>query len=69
MFKIKFYSSFCDSKNCKEVYERLCETDLFDFYGNGKKVEFTTEDDYTHVIIVNTAMPVIKNNTPSSKNF
>ncbi len=64
MFKIKFYSSFCDSKNCKEVYERLCETDLFDFYGNGKKVEFTTEDDYTHVIIVNTAMPVIKNNTP-----
>lgn len=64
MFKIKFYSSFCDSKNCKEVYERLCETDLFDFYGNGKKVEFTTEDDYTHVIIVNTAMPVIKNNIP-----
>lgn len=64
MFKIKFYSSFCDSKNCKEVYERLCETDLCDFYGKGKKVEFTTENDYTHVIIINTAMPVIQNNIP-----
>ena len=48
----------------RDSYERLCETDLCDFYGKGKKVEFTTDNDYTHVIIVNTAMPVIKNNIP-----
>jgi len=49
--RIRIFSSFTESKNCKEVYERLCQmtdTSLF-----------TAADDYTHVIIQNTAMPSI----------
>ena len=64
MYKIKIFSSFCDSNNCKEVYERLCETKMLNQYGKGKEIEITTGDDYTHVIIVNTAMPVIPSHIP-----
>jgi hypothetical protein len=59
--RIKIFSSFCDSHNCKNVYERLCETHLIPTYGKDKEIYITTDDDYTHVIILNTAMPVLKN--------
>jgi hypothetical protein len=55
MIKVKFFSSFCDSQNCINVYKRV--TELIDNHYYGKNVVFTTEDDYTHAIIVNTAMP------------
>jgi len=64
--KIRIFSSFCTSENCKSVYERLCETQFMDDYGKDKSIYITTEDDYTHVIIVNTAMPKIKDNIPKS---
>ena len=41
MYKIKIFSSFCDSNNCKEVYERLCETKMLNQYGKGKEIEIT----------------------------
>lgn len=59
--KIRFFCSFGDSACVKSIYERLCETHLIDFYGDDKKIVITNEDDYTHVIIINTAMPVLKN--------
>jgi len=59
--KVRFFSSFGDSACVKSIYERLCETHLIDFYGDDKKIVITNYDDYTHVIIMNTAMPMLKN--------
>ena len=59
VFIIKFFSSFCDSQECKSKYERLCEIQNMPKYG--KTISVTTGDDYTHAIILNTAMPVLKN--------
>ena len=59
-YRIRVFSSFCDSSVCKEVYERLCESGCVDNYGKDKEIYFTNEDDYTHVIIMNTAMPNLK---------
>lgn len=64
MIKIKFFCSFCDSENCKSIYERLCEVVKFKIYGADKEVYFTVDDDYTHVIIINTAMPIIPSHIP-----
>lgn len=50
--RIKFFSSFCSSENCKEVYERL--------YGKYDDIIVTTGDDYNFAIIINTAMPILK---------
>ena len=51
---IKFFSSFCNSLNCKEVYERISEVIPND------KFRITTEDDYNFAVIINTAMPELK---------
>lgn len=63
-YKIRVFSSFCDSLNCKSVYERLCETHLIDYYGVNGRINITLGDDYTHVLILNTAMPVIHSHIP-----
>ena len=59
---IKFFSSFCDSNTCKLTYEKLCETRNMKNYGIGfgKELYITTGEDYTHAIILNTAMPHLK---------
>jgi hypothetical protein len=59
--KIRIFSSFCESANCKKTFERLCETSKMSNYGPDKDIYITNDDDYTHVIILNTAMPVLKN--------
>lgn len=59
MYKIKIFSSFGKSENCKDIWERLCETKYMDNYGLNKDIYITNDDDYTHVIILNTAMPKI----------
>lgn len=58
--KIKFFSNFCDSSICKSHYERVCEVNKMSDYGINKRIYITTGDDYTHAIILNTAMPVLK---------
>lgn len=58
-YTIRFFSNFCDSENCKNVYERLCQVDLMDNYGPDKEIYITTGEHYTHAIIMNTAMPVL----------
>jgi hypothetical protein len=57
---IKIFSNFCNSNECKITYERLCETHNMQNYGIGKEIYITTGEDYTHAIILNTAMPVLK---------
>ena len=41
-------------KYIMEVWEKAAQ-----YPGYGKKIRFTERDDYTHAIIVNTAMPVL----------
>lgn len=60
MIRVKIFSDFCGSKGAKEVYERLCDAENLDFYGKDKQVWITEDDDYTHAIIMNKAMPVLK---------
>jgi hypothetical protein len=66
MYRIRIFSSFCKSENCKDVYERLCEVNLMDNYGPDKEIYFTNGNDYTHVIILNTAMPQIAHINPKN---
>lgn len=59
MIKIKIFCSFAPSDKCKETFERINYSSCFDFYGKDRKYHFTNDDDFTHVIIINTAMPVL----------
>jgi hypothetical protein len=59
--RIKIFSSFCDSELCKKRYEETCETYKIPTYGIGRDFSITTGEDYTHAIILNTAMPVLIN--------
>lgn len=63
-FRIRIFSSFGDSSKCKEIYERLCCSNEIAEYGIDKRIYITNGDDYTHVIILNTAMPVIPRHIP-----
>ena len=58
-YRIKFFSAFCDSENCKSVYERLCEVDSMDNYGEDKEIFITCDDNYTHAILINATLPVL----------
>jgi len=59
-YRIRIFSSFCDSADCKETFERLCQTDLMSNYGPDNDIYITNDDDYTHAIILNTAIPELK---------
>jgi len=60
MYRIKIFCPFASSKDCKELYEKINYISEIEFYGKNKKVYITDEDDYTHAIIINTIMPVLK---------
>ena len=55
MIIIKFFSSFGTSDGCIEAYTRVSELKRDPLFN--KAYTFTTNDDYTHAIILNTAMP------------
>jgi len=57
MIKIKIFCSFAPSVNCKETFEKINYSTEISFYGKDKKYYFTNDDDFTHAIIMNTAMP------------
>ena len=63
-YRLKFYSSCARDDVYKEIFERLCESSLLDFYGENKKIYITNGDDFTHIIIINTAMPSIPSHIP-----
>ena len=54
---IKFFSSFATSDGCIEAYTRIHE--LYSDPDFNKTYKFTCNDDYTHAIILNTAMPKV----------
>jgi hypothetical protein len=64
MYRIRIFSSFGDSSKCKDIYERLCEAPSLSNYGIDKEIYITNGDDYTHVLILNTAMPDIPSHIP-----
>ena len=64
MYKLRIFNSFGKSENCKEIWERLCETHSMENYGIDKSVYITNDDDYSHILILNTAMPEIPKHIP-----
>lgn len=59
--RIRIFSSFCDSVEAKRVVDQIS------YYQNSHSsttVSITDGDDYTHVIIWNTAMPQIREGVP-----
>ena len=58
MIIIKFFTSFGTTSGCIEAYTRVSELLQDPRFNNTYR--FTTEEDYTHAIILNTAMPALK---------
>ena len=56
---IKVFPSWCSSEEIKDIYEKIFE--VANMSGYGKDIYITTEDDYSHAILLNNAMPVLKN--------
>ncbi len=58
IYKIKIFSDFCNSSDCKKTFEKINGAENISFYGKDKKVYFVDEnEEYTHAIIMNKAMP------------
>lgn len=62
--RLRFFSSFCDGEVCKSHYETDFECELLDYYGPDKRLYITNDEDYTHAVIMNTAMPILKTDIP-----
>jgi hypothetical protein len=67
-FKIKFFSDFCTSEDCKKKFEEMCKSKDIDNYGPDKEIYITCDEDYTHAIILNKAMPELSFSTTINKN-
>lgn len=63
---IKVFSDFCTSEQAITNYVNIWNSGnwVFSVDENSESFEFTTEDDYTHVILLNKAMPVLKAGIP-----
>ncbi len=54
--RVKFFSDICDSETIKKIF-------INNFIGSESKpnrIEYVSDDTYTHCVIVNTAMPSLK---------
>jgi hypothetical protein len=51
--RIRFFSDFCSSENCKQEYEEKCRTNQMDNYGPDKHLYITLNQTYTHAILLN----------------
>jgi len=56
-YRIRIFSGFGDTTQCKGIFERLCQSHNMPNYGPNKEIYITNDDDYTHAIIMNVAMP------------
>ena len=61
---IRIFSSYCSSTEAKQNIEKWCMSSEIPFYGKDKKIYITDGDDYTHIVILNTAMPNIPPHIP-----
>jgi hypothetical protein len=64
IYRVRIFSDFCSSTICKEAMERISEIQNMINYGNNLEIYITDQDDYTHVIIMNKSMPIIKPGIP-----
>jgi hypothetical protein len=55
MMRVRFFSEFCSSENCADVYKRILDVVPVPCYG--RSIVFTTGEDYTHAVILNKATP------------
>ena len=51
--RIRFFSDFCSSENCKQEYEDKCRVNQMDNYGPDKRLYITLNQTYTHAILLN----------------
>ena len=51
--RIRFFSDFCSSENCKQEYEEMCKTNQMEYYGPEKRLYITLNQTYTHAILLN----------------
>ncbi len=54
----RFFASWCTSEDCKKEYEKIY--DLSNNPNYNKTFSITSSESYTHVIILNTAMPKLR---------
>lgn len=57
MIKIRIFSSFCEEEHCNQTYKLVCDLDNDPLFNNAYC--FVTNEEYTHAIILNTAMPLL----------
>jgi hypothetical protein len=57
MIRIRLFSSFCDSNTLPELFLKIHLLDKFSWSEYGKSYCFTTDDDFTYAILLNTPMP------------
>ena len=55
--RIRFFSDFCSSEECKKKYEKMCLYKKTNEYGKTKKIYITTTETYTHVFLLNCPIP------------
>jgi len=58
---IRIFSNFCSSTECKTKFESIDEAFLMENYGSDGDIYITDGDEFTHAIILNTAMPLLRN--------
>jgi hypothetical protein len=51
--RIRFFSDFCSSENCKQEYEEKCRVNQMGNYGPEKRLYITLNQTYTHAILLN----------------
>jgi hypothetical protein len=63
---IKIFASWCSSEDAKKEFEKITLSHMIPYYGKDKEIYITNNDDYTHVVIMNTAMPILKSDIPKT---
>jgi hypothetical protein len=64
---VKIFDSNTTSQHCKDIYERICQSKMMENYGPDKEIYITNDDDeYTHALLLNRAMPVLRGDVEKS---
>ena len=64
MYLIRIFADFLKNEDIKPIFEDRFTTSAISKFSKDGNIQITDKDDYTHVIIINTAMPKIKPNIP-----
>lgn len=64
IYRIRFFSSFGPTDNIESILARICETNGFPYVWKNREIHITNGDDYTHVVLLNTPMPKLREGFP-----